>query len=183
MNGFESYLAILLGFIVVTSAPGPANVAVATIAMGSGRKQALVFALGLAVGLSFWGIVAATGLGAVLEQAGQFLIALKLFGGAYMLWLAFQSARTAFGTRKAVVKPISGRRWFMRGVLLNLSNPKSVLAWMTALSMGLGSQSTSSELAIATLLCMAFGFANFLGYALAFRFQVLQLSIAEFAAG
>ena len=56
----------------------------------------------------------------------------------------------------------------MRGLILNLSNPKAVVAWMAALSMGLGSGDNVTIVVTATLVCMALGFVNCAGYALMF---------------
>ena len=47
MAGFDSLLAIALAFFVVTVSPGPANIAVATVSMNSGRKAGLLFGIGL----------------------------------------------------------------------------------------------------------------------------------------
>ena len=174
MPAIDGYLSIMLAFLFVTTSPGPANIAVATIAMSSGRKPALLFALGLAFGLAFWGIIAATGLSAVLERSATLLTMIKIFGGIYLLWLAIQSGRSAFLPMAPIAKKVSSRRWFLRGLMLNLSNPKSVAAWLAALSMGLGGDNENFQLLIATSLCILLGFGNFIGYALAF-------SMASFA--
>ena len=55
MIGLDSLAAIALAFFIVTVSPGPANIAVATVAMSSGRRGGLLFGLGLSVGLAFWG--------------------------------------------------------------------------------------------------------------------------------
>ena len=168
MIEFESLAAIALAFFIVTVSPGPANIAVATVAMSSGRLGGMLFGLGLSVGLAFWGVIAAIGMGAVLQATSQLLIALKIAGGLYLLWLAVQSARSAFEpSGNAATKPYHGR-WFMRGLILNLSNPKAVVAWMAALSMGLGSGDNAVAVVTAMLGCMALGFANYAGYALLF---------------
>ena len=51
---------------------------------------------------------------------------------------------------------------------MNLSNPKAVVAWMAALSMGLGADDNSWDVTAATLVCVALGFVNYAGYAIAF---------------
>tara|TARA_R110002020_G_scaffold335143_1_gene550286 strand:- start:3753 stop:4373 length:621 start_codon:yes stop_codon:yes gene_type:complete len=168
MTGFENILAIALAFFVVTVSPGPANIAVAAVAMHSGRKPGLLFGLGLSVGLGGWGLVAATGLGVMLQGTIYLLSFLKFAGGLYLLWLAVQSGRSAL--RKADITeswPEQGR-WFRRGLILNLSNPKAVVAWMAALSMGLSRETEVSMVATATLVCVGLGFVNYAGYAMTF---------------
>lgn len=59
-------------------------------------------------------------------------------------------------------------RGFTHGLLLNLSNPKAVLAWMATLSLGLGHGSGAGQVIVATLLCSALGLMIYGAYALAF---------------
>jgi threonine/homoserine/homoserine lactone efflux protein len=171
MTEFESILAIALAFLVVTVSPGPANIAVATVSMSAGRSSGLKFGLGLSLGLAFWGVVAATGLGALLQTTTTALFTLKVFGGAYLLWLAFQSAKSAKDNSDSFEPAPTGSRWFWRGLVLNLSNPKAVVAWMAALSMGLGAEQGNAVFLMATGVCVAIGFMNYAGHALAFSFD------------
>ncbi len=168
MVGLENFVAIALAFFIVTVSPGPANIAVATVSMSFGRKHGLLFGLGLSVGLGFWGIVAATGMGAILQSTTSILTILKIFGGLYLLWLAIQSGRSAMRRADDVASPPDQGRWFWRGLILNLTNPKAVVAWMAALSMGLGEEVNTSIVVGATLFCVVLGFANYAGYAMAF---------------
>ena len=97
------------------------------------------------------------------------LTMLKVVGGLYLLWLAYKSARSAFTSDVQAQQAVAGeRRWLWRGLVLNLSNPKAVLAWMAALSMGLGNNNGAAELVTATVMCMviAFGCNGF--YAIVF---------------
>ncbi|EFL88381.1 LysE family translocator [Ahrensia sp. R2A130] len=168
MIDLASLASIALAFLVVTVSPGPANIAVATVSMSAGRKAGHSFALGLSCGLAFWGLVAATGMGAVLQSTPPVLIAMKLLGGAYLIWLALQSARSAMRSEKHAISEAPQGRWFRQGLLLNLSNPKAVVAWMAALSMGLGDSGAAGMLPVATALCIAIGFANYTVHAAAF---------------
>lgn len=169
----DTVLPVALAFLIVTVSPGPANIAVATVAMRHGRKPGQIFGLGLSMGLAFWGMIAATGMGAVLQASTNALIILKVLGGLYLLWLAVQSARTALWPRGPIktdlaeTKAHSGR-WFWHGLLLNLSNPKAVVAWMAALSVGLNAEGATAEIAALTGICFVIGLLNYAGYAAAF---------------
>ncbi len=168
MSGLENLLSIAFAFFAVTVSPGPANIAVATVSMSFGRRNGLFFGAGLSVGLAFWGLVAATGMGAVLQGSANLLFALKVLGGIYLLWLAIQSGRAAL-TAAPNVRQLKGNgRLFSRGVLLNLSNPKAVVAWMAALSMGLDVGDSTGQVITVTLVCIVLGFLNYFGYAMAF---------------
>jgi threonine efflux protein len=160
----------LLAFFVAAASPGPATLAVSTTAMAAGTRAASFLGVGLAVGLGFWGLVAAAGLGALLVQSSVALTVLRWFGGAYLLWLAIQSARSAIApdTASASVVHASDRQLLLRGLVLNLSNPKAVLAWISILAIGIGSTEDGTTLATTTILCAILGLAIYLGYAVLF---------------
>ena len=153
-----SLASIGLAFFVVAVSPGPATISNATIAMRFGRKTALIYGAGLSCGLGFWGVVAATGMGAVLQSSLHLLVILKVVGGLYLLWLAFLSARSVYQPEPEITVTLNKQRWFLQGLLLNMSNPKAVIAWVAALSVGLDSNDGINVLVAATAVCIAVGF-------------------------
>lgn len=159
---------IAAAFFIAAASPGPATIATATVSMHSGRSNGLRFAVGLSVGLAFWGLIAATGIGAILHASAWALTVLKFLGGAYLLWLAYQSARAAGRVSASDPRGTSSGRWFTRGLLLNLSNPKAVVAWMATLSLGISDSHGAMQVGIATALCIAIGFLIYIAYAFAF---------------
>ena len=165
-----SYMPALIAFFAAAASPGPATLAVSTAAMSRGVRSATMLGLGLAVGLAFWGVVAAAGLGALLMQSTTALTLLRWFGGAYLLWLAWQSARSVIAPPGPVeqVDTTSDSRLVLRGLMLNLSNPKAVLAWISVLALGVGTSETGTNLAVTTALCAALGLLIYLAYAVAF---------------
>jgi threonine/homoserine/homoserine lactone efflux protein len=160
----------LLAFFVAAASPGPATLAVSTTAMAQGWRAAVLMGVGLALGLAFWGLVAAAGLGALLVQSSVALNVLRWFGGAYLLWLAWQSARSAVMPEPATgeVSTTVDGRILIRGLVLNLSNPKAVLAWISVLALGVGPSEDPSLLAITTALCAVLGLVIYLAYAVLF---------------
>ena len=168
MIDFVGLSAVAAAFFIVTVSPGPATIAAATVSMSSGRKNGILFGAGLSCGLAFWGVIAATGLGAILQGSAHMLTALKLFGGAYLLWLAYKSARSALQKSDAINSLEDTGKWFRRGLVLNLSNPKAVFAWMAALSMGMNADQGAPQVIAATAICMVLGSLCYAGYTLAF---------------
>nr|WP_321250978.1 LysE family translocator [uncultured Ruegeria sp.] len=164
-------LATAAAFFIVAVSPGPANISNAAIAMKHGRRTSLIYGFGLSSGLVFWGLVAASGMGAVLQTSLYLLITLKILGGLYLLWLAWQSFKSAMEPIEQPKTTANGGNWYLRGLILNLSNPKSVIAWMAALSVGLGPDDGLLNLALATLTCMVVGFANNAAYSVVFSFD------------
>ncbi len=168
MVDIAGLLTVGAAFFVVAASPGPATLATATVSMSSGRQSGLIFGAGLSVGLAFWGLVAATGMGAMLQASSVTLIALKILGGVYLLWLACRSMCSALQKKPQISPVTSNGSWFRRGLFLNLSNPKAVLAWMATLSLGIGDNNGYWQVISATLLCVVLGFLIYSGYVLVF---------------
>ena len=176
---FDGTIPMLLAFLVVAASPGPANIAAATVAMRFGRGPALLFGFGLSAGLAVWGLVAASGLGALLQASPPLLVAMKVGGGLYLLWLAFLAGRSAAQPHPATPSgddraPVERGRWFRRSLILNLSNPKAVVAWMAVLAMGLDAGTGPVQVALVTALCIAIGILNYTAHAVAFSTRGLM---------
>lgn len=155
-------------YFVGTASPGPSNLAIMSIAASHGRKAALMFALGVISGSMFLATVATPGVSAALIAYSQFIIAVKIFGGLYLLWLAFKSGRNALATAASALK--TGQTptltsVYSRGLMLHLTNPKAILVWISivALSSNTGSAHSALIAGCATIGCLVFG-----GYAVLF---------------
>ncbi|MEM6887481.1 MAG: LysE family translocator [Pseudomonadota bacterium] len=170
MSDLSALIAVGVAFWVVAASPGPANISNAAIAMRYGRRASVIYGLGLSVALAFWGVLAATGMGAVLQTSVYVLPVLKILGGGYLLWLAWQAGRSALTPSNGDAGALATGSWFWRGLVLNLSNPKSVIAWMAALSMGLDPQDGVATVVATTLVCIAVAFFNNLSYSIVFSF-------------
>lgn len=180
MVDFVDMGAVALAFLVVTASPGPATIALANVSMASGRKSGLHFGLGLSFGLAFWGLIAASGIGAILQASNHALVILKIVGGAYLLWLAARSANSACQQTAILSSQISSDRWLKRGLFLNLSNPKAVVAWMATLSIGTNDYSHAGQIALMTILCVALGFIIYTTYSLAFSLPGVMAGYSTF---
>lgn len=172
--------AIGVAYWIVAVTPGPANIANAAVAMGHGRRASLIFGTGLSVALCIWGLLAATGMGAVLQASAGVLTVMKILGGLYLLWLAWQSGRAALNGGITLPSKLTGSgRWFWRGFVLNMSNPKSVVAWMAALAVGLDPSDPPQAVVAATVLCMGLSFFNNYAYTMVFSLSGMMAVYAR----
>jgi threonine/homoserine/homoserine lactone efflux protein len=188
MIDWTGLVTIFATFFVVAASPGPATLAVSTVSAAWGRQRGMLFGAGFALGLGFWGLVAARGLGAILQTTAHLFVLLKVAGGIYLLWLAYGSARAAMrmgdvGDGADDHAPKNSGRWFARGLALNLSNPKAVVAWMAALSVGLGAEDGMLSLIIATIGCALIGLLIYAAYAAAFSLSSVMFGYARFRRG
>ncbi|UWQ22893.1 LysE family translocator [Jannaschia sp. W003] len=165
MGGADALLIGLATFAVVCASPGPAGLAVVSTAMARGFAASLPLTLGLALALGVWGVVAAAGLGAVLLAAPSALLAFKLFAGLFLLWLAWGAGRSALRPDTSPAPPL--RAGFRAGLLLNLSNPKAVLAWSATIAVGTAPDAPWTGWLLVPL-AMALTVAIYVAYALAF---------------
>lgn len=180
MNDLLSLGATGLAFFIIAVSPGPATVSNAAIAMSMGRSVSLRYGAGLSCGLVFWGLVAASGMGAVLQSSVYVLMTLKVLGGLYLLYLALLSGRAAMRPTSATPAARKQGRWFLRGLVLNMSNPKSVIAWMAALSIGVDAQSDLTAVVAATLVCIGVGFATNAAYSFLFSINGMMRAYERF---
>lgn len=169
---FNQLMLVYATYLIATASPGPSNMAIMGVAMGQGRSAALTLSLGVVTGSMFWAILAATGIATVLAAYAQALFAIKIAGGLYLLYLAYKSARAALSANPAQQRvsrtPDSRFALYRLGLLLHLTNPKAVLAWIAIMSLGLRADASSYTLLAIVAGCAALGVVVFGGYALVF---------------
>ena len=88
-------LLVYTTYVIAAGSPGPSTMRIMGVAMNQGRKAGLIFASGVVTGSIFWGLMAVTGVSAILTRFAEALVILKIFGGLYLLYLAFKAGRAA----------------------------------------------------------------------------------------
>lgn len=160
-------------YIVNTASPGPSNMAIMGMAMNAGRRPALWLAAGVVSGSWFWGVLAALGISQLLAAYSTGLIAMKIVGGLYLLWLAYKSGRSASQTdappnTATAGKDVSARALYLRGTAMHLTNPKAILSWLAIVTLALPPGAPLPVVLTVVAGCMTLGVLIFFGYALAF---------------
>ncbi|GGB24839.1 LysE family translocator [Allosediminivita pacifica] len=133
------YALTWLGVLAAQVSPGPNLAAVASVGIAQGRRPALCVVTGISSGMLVWSMATALGLGALIEAFPLSLLALKLVGGAYLLFLGIKAARaTLRGGGRATVspeaRPLTDAEAWQRGILVLLTNPKAALMWAAVAS-------------------------------------------------
>lgn len=170
---FHQLLIVFTAYVIAAGSPGPSNMRIMGIAMNQGRGAALVLAAGVVSGSIFWGIMAATGVSAVLSRYAQALIVLKILGGLYLLYLALKAGRAALTpdhriSQQTGNQPASVATLYKRGLLMHLTNPKAILAWIALMTLGLGSEASPRTVVTILAGCAVLSVTIFCGYALVF---------------
>lgn len=122
-------IAVALALIVIV--PGPNVFAVTTTAMRD-RRAGIRMALGVSTGDMVWAVAAIVGLGAALTHARPVFEALRWCGIAYLVAFAVGLWRAPVdGAARSESATDPGRRAFLRGVLIDLANPKAAIFFTT----------------------------------------------------
>ena len=119
--------------------------------MQSGRRAGLALALGVSTGSLAWSIAAALGLAAVMASSAWALEVLRYVGAAYLMFLAYKSARSAImgiGDEVGRRPKPSPARVYTKGLALHLTNPKPILFFGSLYTLGISSRTSPLELAI-----------------------------------
>lgn len=98
MTLLQYLLPVWTAYVLATASPGPSNMAIMATAMVRGRSPALVLVAGITTGSMTWALLAATGLSAVLATYANAMIIIRILGGAYLLFLAYKSVKSALAT-------------------------------------------------------------------------------------
>ena len=127
MDQLASILLILPIHFAVMVSPGPNFVLLSTTALTINRLAAVQAAFGVAFGSLIWMVAAALGISAILQALPILGLALKVVGGAYLIYLGiklWRSKDAASGSTQSTSNvPTSSS--FKRGLFVNLTSPKS----------------------------------------------------------
>ena len=129
-----SLLSLVLALVLGAVSPGPSFLMVARTALVASRKDGLAAALGMGVGGVILCAVALLGLLAVFAAIPMLYLALKVLGGAYLMYLGFRIWRGAslplvVANAAAQNQPIRLKRHFLLGLATQLSNPKTAIVY------------------------------------------------------
>src|SRR3954462_11867213 len=118
----------ILGF-TIAAAVGPISLLVIRRTVAEGRVYGLVSGLGVATADATYGAVAAFGLSAITDVLVNARWALGLVGGAFLLWLAWQTIRANPTEAGSVTTRRGGLPGAYLSILgLTLANPMSILS-------------------------------------------------------
>lgn len=176
----QTLLSFLAASVLLTLAPGPDILFVATKSLARGARAGISVAAGLCSGVFFHTTLAAVGVSLILRRSPAAFTALKIAGTLYLLFLAFK----AFRNRKTVPAddaekgpqntPNAAGRFpalFRTGLLMNVLNPKVALFFLALLPQFVPADAESPQLTM-------------LGLGVVFALQAFAVfSVVSFCAG
>ena len=130
-------VSLILPYIVACLAieltPGPNLAYLALLGADRGRTAGLLAVLGVATGLVILALLAVFGFGAVITQNVFIYETLRWTGVAYLVWLAYDTWRDSRKPLEPEALAETGWRYFVRGLITNLLNPKAILFYLTVM--------------------------------------------------
>ncbi|QDY40532.1 homoserine/homoserine lactone efflux protein [Candidatus Pantoea soli] len=124
----EWWLTYLLTTTILSLSPGSGAINTMSTGISHGYRGAAASITGLQLGLAVHIVLVGAGLGALFSRSMLAFEVLKWAGAAYLVWLGIQQWRAAGGIDlNAVAKAMPRRRLFQRALLVNLTNPKSIV--------------------------------------------------------
>ncbi len=156
MEFWQGFAVITVVHLLAAASPGPDFAYVTRQSLVQGRRAGLLASAGIALGLSIHIVYSAAGLAAVIAHSAHWMTAIKLVGGAYLLYLGVMGLRARKETARNGTSPADGAvrdphssaaRQVLRGFLCNAFNPKAPIYFLALFTVVL-----SPELPLPTLL-------------------------------
>ena len=132
---------VAIGFfgiaVLLALSPGPDNLFVITLSALRGVRAGLWVVLGLCSGLIVHTLAVAWGVAALFAASATAFTVLKLLGAAYLLYLAWGAwnapASVVDDSGGPSVPDMTPMQAWLRGVIMNLTNPKVILFFLAFL--------------------------------------------------
>jgi threonine/homoserine/homoserine lactone efflux protein len=133
MPSIESLLAFGIASLALLVIPGPAVLYIINRSVADGRNVALAAVAGLEIG-NFMHVIAATvGLSAVIATSAAAFSAVKWIGAGYLMYIGIRTLATKAQAVNQLNDPMSRRRAFTQGIVVNTFNPKVALFFLSFL--------------------------------------------------
>ena len=131
-------LEFFIAALVIGIAPGPDNLFVLAQSATYGARLGFCIILGLCTGIAIHTCLLVAGVSALIAASPTAFFVIQCLGAAYLLYLAYKSFQVRAGTVKldesgdsrsgAADNAVpSARKLYLRGVIMNLTNPKVIL--------------------------------------------------------
>ena len=115
----DQILLFLISSLVLTLMPGPDILFVINQSL-TNKKSGFMISIGLCTGLVIHTLILVFGLSVFIESNKNLVLYLKYFGALYLFYLAYTELRT----KDKLVHKDTNKSLFLRGLYMNLINPK-----------------------------------------------------------
>jgi threonine/homoserine/homoserine lactone efflux protein len=117
--------------VTLTLFPGPDIMYVISTSLAKGWKKGVLFSFGLCSGLIIHTLVVVLGLGSILKSLPQAIRIIELLGASYLLFIAYRLLKSSYLFEDNSIKKEISENIFLTGFIMNLSNPKVTLFFIS----------------------------------------------------
>ncbi len=130
----STYLLYVVAVTLLILTPGPTMLMCMTNAINHGPRRALTSVAGSVTAVVTVMVLSAMGLGALLAASETAFLIAKGFGAAYLVWLGIRTFRSETVLHTGATTGRGARRsFYLQGLMVGASNPKSVLFFVAFL--------------------------------------------------
>ena len=129
------FLAYTGASILLFATPGPDMSLFLSRTIASGSRAGIASAIGSNMGCVVHTLLVAFGVSALIAASHTGFLLLKIFGAGYLLWLAIDAIRhgSSLNVQSKIGGQTSAMKSFLLGVMVNMTNPKVVIFFITFL--------------------------------------------------
>jgi len=130
----SSIVLFFITSLAIILTPGQDMILVMSRSIAQGSRAGVITAAGISTGLIGHTLLAAFGLGAILQTSEVLFTGLKMLGAAYLVYLGIKMFKAPpVNLEIATQFPPSVQSLFFQGVIANLSNPKIAIFYFAYL--------------------------------------------------
>jgi threonine/homoserine/homoserine lactone efflux protein len=120
--------------IIIEATPGPNMGYIAVLSASDGRRAGFAAVAGIALGLLIIGVASALGVATLITNSAIAYQILRWGGIFYLLWLAWETWKPeTMMSQKEIQSLIYNAKFFKRGLITNLLNPKAAIFYVAML--------------------------------------------------
>lgn len=136
MEFWQGFLTLTFVHLLAAASPGPDFALVSKQALIGGRRAGLLTSLGISLGLAVHILYSALGMAAIIAHSAGWMTAIRILGGAYLIFLGVQGLRARPRNVSAELLESGGEesragKNILRGFLCNTFNPKAPIYFLS----------------------------------------------------
>ena len=116
--------------------PGPSLAVILRNTLSGGRTQGIMSGIGHGLGITFYAVVAVSGLVALINTIPHFFSVAQIVGSLFLIWLGgnmiISFFKKEYAANQNIQSKYSTHQGFLEGFLIAIFNPK-IAAWLLAL--------------------------------------------------
>ena len=132
MSFWHGFAVVTIVHLLAAASPGPDFAFVTRQSLVHGRRAGLLASVGIALGLAIHIAYSSAGLAAVIAHSVEWMLVIKVVGGAYLIYLGIGGLRSRPGEldTNTTTVPDSALRLITGGFLCNALTPKAPIYFL-----------------------------------------------------